>query len=99
MDQKDNHKSNGQTQEENLLDKIHSKNWLGRLIVSQLTIKNSTIYGTKSMSKQYFYFAYQPPEVDCQSVMVWWLLVGNKRLICPPLSMRSLILKPSSLET
>jgi hypothetical protein len=34
MDRKDNHKSNGQTQEENLLDKIQSKNWLGWLIVS-----------------------------------------------------------------
>jgi hypothetical protein len=51
MDQKDNHKSNRQTQEENLLDKIQLKNWLGRLIVSQPTIKYSTIYGTKSMSK------------------------------------------------
>jgi hypothetical protein len=39
MDQKDNHKLDGQTQEENLPDKIHSKNWLGRLIVGQPTKK------------------------------------------------------------
>jgi hypothetical protein len=87
MDQKDNRKLDGQTQEENLPDKIHSKNRLGR----STDKKNSTSCRTKPMSKQYFYSIYRPPEVGCQLVTVRWLSVGNKRL-------RSLILEPSSLE-
>jgi hypothetical protein len=72
-------------QEKNIPDKI--QNLLEKSIKSvncQLVDKKKKSYQTEPMSKQYFYFAYQPLKIGYQLITIRWQLVGGEQLVCPP---------------